>query len=194
MKSSILKNIRIGSNWIVQIYYCNMSKVICDICSYTKLKSHKGLVMHQAKNPTCLRIQWERQKPTAKTADCKPSASKEGKTSQHCAKREGHLGLEGEAQPCKKERLLAEVLLQKLAMIEPKQEEGLQNIWEHNSEESDASVEGMVKGGLPHSNHAEGLEFDPNTSSEEELEADSESASDTESEESGSDDGGVELH
>jgi hypothetical protein len=162
-----------------------MSKVKCDICGYTKLNSHKGLVMHQTSNEHCLGIQRERRIAEEQENDRKPSAI--AKTI-NVARRKQHMDVEGEGPPCKKQRLLEEVSMQKTPMMEPPKREGVQNFWEANSEEDIDLVGGTAKQGQPYSNGAHGLDsFDPNNSSEGELEAESE----TESEDSGSEDGGL---
>ena len=146
--SKINQHTRILSIHSSLIDGCNMPKVKCDICGYTKLKSHKGLVMHQASNDYCLLVQHERRNAEEHKEDPKPGAIAKN---TNVAKREQHLDVEGEGPPCKKERLLEEVLMQKMAMMEPPKREGVQNIREENSEENHELLEGISMGGLPYS-------------------------------------------
>ena len=111
----------------------------------------------------------------------KPSTSPR---TQRAAKRRGILDEAEDGIGFKKEKLMKEFMLQKLAMMEPEKAEDVQNFWDQNSEDNSELVEGHLMGSQQNSRDAGVFKFDPNTSSEEELEAESE----TESEASRSED------
>jgi len=84
--------------------------MICPICSITKVKTAKGLVMHQATDSYCLQVQSDRSNAQNLKTECKPRG-------QGVAKRKGNLDEAEEAPPCKKEVLVEKVMSLKLAMM-----------------------------------------------------------------------------
>ena len=101
------------------------------------------MVRHQATNPNCLQVQSDAREAEKLKTESKPSASPRA---QRASKRGGNLDDDDEGSPCKKEKLMDEVMLQKLAMKSGGEEEDVQEFWEQCSEENAELADGVSMG------------------------------------------------
>ena len=140
----------------------SMANVLCEICG-DYVRTQTGLVRHQATNARCLGMQWDEDQKKAKAkASAVGEASKAPTNTQHAGGKKKGLNAAGWGPPSKKERLIEEVLLQKMTMALPGGEKVVQ-YKEANAEVKDGSSLPW----LPFSRGACDFNLDPNTSSEE---------------------------